>query len=57
MANLTAFVNGAFLELAKYRLAAKTLAMDSTVRSRMLFPIIEAEALVAMAMAEPVTAA
>src|SRR5580658_1342271 len=57
MANLTALINGAFLELARYCLAAKTLAMDSAALSRTPLPMICAEALVAIAMAEPVTAA
>jgi hypothetical protein len=57
MANLTALVNGMFFELARCCLAAKTLAMGSARLSRMPLPIIDAEALVAIAMADPVTAA
>jgi hypothetical protein len=57
MANLTAFLIGMFLELARCCLAAKTLATGSALLSRMPLPIIDAEALVAIAMAEPVTAA
>jgi hypothetical protein len=45
------------LELARCCLAAKTLAMGSPVTSRMPLPMMDAEALVTIAMAEPVTAA
>jgi hypothetical protein len=57
MANRTACINGMLLELAKVCLAARTLAARSAVMSRMPLPIIDAEALVTIAMAEPVTAA
>jgi hypothetical protein len=56
MANLTAFIRGAFLELAKC-LADRTLRARSAPMSRIPLPIIAAEAPVSIAMAEPVTAA
>jgi hypothetical protein len=56
MANLTAFINGVF-ELARNCLAAKTLAAGSGVIARISLPMMAAEAPVAIAMAEPVTAA
>ena len=46
-----------FCELAKLCLAARTLATGSPVISRMLLLMMAAEALVTIAMAEPVTAA
>jgi hypothetical protein len=50
-------MKGGFLELARGCLASRTLATRSTMMSRMPLPIMEAEALVTIAMAEPVTAA
>src|SRR5580658_10112561 len=61
IANRTPFVtrvaNGGFLELARGCLASRTLATRSAMMSRMPLPIIAADALVTIAMAEPVTAA
>src|SRR5580692_11396951 len=57
MANLTALIKGPCRVLARNCLAAKTLAIDSGVMSGAPTPILEAERVVAMAMAEPVTAA
>jgi hypothetical protein len=52
-----AFTTGIFAEFAKCRLVTKTLATGSTLMVRVLLPMMDAETLVAIAMAEPVTAA
>jgi hypothetical protein len=57
MANLTALIDGVLVELAKSCFASRTLAMASGLVSRTRLPIIDAEALVSMAMAELLTAA
>ncbi|HEY1182575.1 MAG TPA: hypothetical protein VGE89_00225 [Bryobacteraceae bacterium] len=57
MASRTACIKGMLLELLRFCLAARTLAMASTVMPRTPVPITDAEALVIIAMAEPVTAA
>jgi hypothetical protein len=48
---------GAFLELVRFCLTAVDLAMGSPVTSRVPLLIIAADALVTIAMADPVTAA
>jgi hypothetical protein len=57
IAKRTAFTKGGFLELAKSWRAVRALATRSAVTFRALLPMIDAEALVTIAMAEPVTAA
>jgi hypothetical protein len=57
MANLTALMDGVFVELAKSRFASRTLAMGSGLVSGTPLPMIDAEAPVSMAMAELLTAA
>jgi len=50
-------ITGLFPELAKRWFVTKTLATGSMLMLRVLLPMRDAEALVAIAMAEPVTAA
>jgi hypothetical protein len=57
IASMTSFMNGAFLEPPTCCLASLTLATRSAIMSRIPLPIIAADALVTIAMAEPVTAA
>ena len=56
-ASRTACTIGAFLELVRFCLTAVDLAIGSPVISRLPLLIIEADVLVTIAMAEPVTAA
>jgi hypothetical protein len=51
------FISGGFPEVASGCLASRTLATRSAIMFRTPLPMIAAEALVTIAMAEPVTAA